>query len=108
LYLKILFEKSKLPVINLFEFAKRYEAGEPDYYIKEYVNKAAARIHLENEEPILNNEEFKNKNQPSLITTDNKPVLAAENPNRTRIDLNFGLTRNEVILNKDENNYNND
>jgi hypothetical protein len=75
------------------------------------VNQAAARLQLENEDSALNLAEFKNSNHPSLITTDNKPVLAtstAENPNRTRIDLNFDMRRNEVILNKDENNNNND
>ena len=40
----LLFFNFKLPVINLFELAKRYEAGEPDMYIKQYVNNAALRL----------------------------------------------------------------
>jgi hypothetical protein len=103
-------------VINLFDLAKRYEAGEPDFYIKEYVNKTAVRMQQENEEMLQQQQqnghqqfhvEFKNASFPTLTTTDEKQQRAIESEinQSSRIDLNFGLKRNEVILNsKDESN----
>ena len=33
-----------MSVINLFDLGRRYEAGEPDNYINQYINNAAERL----------------------------------------------------------------
>ncbi len=35
--------KSSISVINLFDLGKRYQNGEPDYYINEYINRQYAQ-----------------------------------------------------------------
>lgn len=51
----------KLSVINLFELGKRFEAGEPDYYINEYINTTASKL--------LNNQEVNQSNKEEITTT---------------------------------------
>jgi hypothetical protein len=87
-------------VINLFDLAKRYEAGEPDMYIKEYVNKHAARLKNYNSLEVLNfvsNEEserseFKinssdNNNVNSTTTTKNESYFNLMITNRSLTNL---------------------
>ncbi|CAF0939608.1 unnamed protein product [Brachionus calyciflorus] len=53
--------KQTLSVINLFELGKRFEAGEPDYYINEYINTTASKL--------LNNQEVNQSNKEENTTT---------------------------------------
>lgn len=43
-------------MINLYELGQRYQAGEPDYYIKQYVNNSSAKksITTENDDNLEN------------------------------------------------------
>jgi hypothetical protein len=48
---KFLF-KFKLSVINLFDLGQRYQNGEPDFYINQYVNSTANKLRLNEESKV--------------------------------------------------------
>ena len=51
----------QLSVINLFDLGQRYQNGEPDFYINQYVNNAANKLKLSTTTNPQNNEETAKK-----------------------------------------------
>ena len=56
-----------VPVINLFELSKRYQAGEPDFYINQYVNNKMTEVNIKNEDA----SEYSHQKPNSLASKNN-------------------------------------
>ncbi len=54
-----------MSVINLFDLGRRYEAGEPDNYINQYINNAAERL-KQNQKEASENKSVNERFEPSL------------------------------------------
>lgn len=62
-----------MSVINLFELGKRYQAGEPDFYISEFINNAANKMSS-------NENDVKRKD----ILASSNPMINVENMEKNR------------------------
>ena len=65
----------KISVINLFDLGRRYQQGEPDYYINEYINRhyetSVKPSNATNNSQAPKNNNSNNKNINSIITNMN-------------------------------------